>query len=408
MVGYYGLFFFVVVLGYSFRHGYFDPVRLAVFSIILVGSFMVIVSSFYDRFYMRWSNRSIDVKRFLHKLNGFVITVCFVALYYNLFPEYGSQFYKPYFAFINANIYYLIIGSVLYLLVCDYFLGELDSYYYVSMFLFRRCQFYVVKCHLLSVLLRCFFTPLMFVYYVNDLSVLGDYYRSFSFGRDFDYYFNLLFHFFYTVDVFYGVVGYLFCLRLFGLHIRAVYSSLFSWVVAIICYQPFWTMIGKSYLSYGVPGHSWGTYFLGGTLMHYVWGVLILICVLGYSWSTVVYGCSFSNLTYRRIMTAGPYRYFLHPSYFFKCASYWLISVPFFSPSLFDGLRCSFLLFLVCFIYYLRAKSEESFLLRVSPEYVSYYRSESYFNFYGLRCYRGRMPVSSTALGAPGQDVRTA
>lgn len=374
MVGYTGLLFFVLVLGYSFSHGFFDSSRLAVVSILLCGSVMVFISSLIDRVYMQWGLFLFDLRRFVHKVNGFIITVLFVALYYYVFPEYGSSFYKPYFLFIYSNLFYILMVAFIYMVICDCFIGDMDSYYYLSMFLLGRAPFYVIKNHLLSVLLRCFFTPLMFIYYVNDLSVLADYYKSFSYHRDFDYYFNVIFHFFYTVDVFYGVVGYLFCLRLFGTHIRSVYTSLFSWVVAIVCYQPFWNLVGKSYMSYSVPGFSWGVYFPSGTYMHYVWGVFILFCVFGYSWSTVSYGCSFSNLTYRRVITAGPYRYLLHPSYVFKCASYWLISIPFLSPNFFDGLRCSFLLFLVCVIYYLRAKTEESFLLRVSPEYVSYYR----------------------------------
>ena len=56
-----------------------------------------------------------------------------------------------------------------------------------------------------------------------------------------------------------------------------------------------------------------------------------LFLVLVYCLATVAFGYRMSNMTYRGIITSGPYRFTKHPAYLGKVASWWLISLPFFS-----------------------------------------------------------------------------
>ena len=86
-------------------------------------------------------------------------------------------------------------------------------------------------------------------------------------------------------------------------------------------------------------------------------------------------------MTYRGIITSGPYRFTKHPAYVCKVASWWLISLPFFSTA---GTKAALIqcasMMVVSLIYYLRAKTEENHLSNY-PEYVQY---AQWINDHGL------------------------
>ena len=85
-----------------------------------------------------------------------------------------------------------------------------------------------------------------------------------------------------------------------------------------------------------------------------------------------MFGCRFSNLTHRGILTNGPYRWTKHPAYISKNLAWWLTFVPFIiSQNLADSLRRSALLLLWNFVYYLRARTEEAHLSQ-DPQYLAY------------------------------------
>jgi protein-S-isoprenylcysteine O-methyltransferase Ste14 len=43
-----------------------------------------------------------------------------------------------------------------------------------------------------------------------------------------------------------------------------------------------------------------------------------------YAWATVAFGLRFSNLTYRGVLTNGPYAFTRHPAYLSKNAFWWM------------------------------------------------------------------------------------
>jgi protein-S-isoprenylcysteine O-methyltransferase Ste14 len=102
---------------------------------------------------------------------------------------------------------------------------------------------------------------------------------------------------------------------------------------------------------------------------------MIIALLVVYSWSTVVFGLRFSNLTHRGIITNGPYRWVRHPAYVSKCMSWWLISVPFIPAGgdLLEAGRLCLLLLLLNGVYAMRAWTEERHLSR-DPDYVRYAR----------------------------------
>ena len=146
---------------------------------------------------------------------------------------------------------------------------------------------------------------------------------------------------------------------------------MFGWVVALACYQPFWSLFGRQYLAYDTS-YTWGAWLWNMPVLYVIWGTGILGFTAIYVWSTAIFGARFSNLTHRGIITNGPYRWTKHPAYIAKNLSYWMIAVPFMAQGTADeALRHCLLLLGVNGLYTLRAKTEEWHLSRDS-DYVAY------------------------------------
>jgi protein-S-isoprenylcysteine O-methyltransferase Ste14 len=94
-----------------------------------------------------------------------------------------------------------------------------------------------------------------------------------------------------------------------------------------------------------------------------------------YAWATVAFGLRFSNLTYRGVLTNGPYRFSRHPAYLSKNLFWWLSVLPFLvtSHSPVDTIRNTVLLGCVSAIYFWRAKTEEAHLLGEDARYREYH-----------------------------------
>lgn len=89
----------------------------------------------------------------------------------------------------------------------------------------------------------------------------------------------------------------------------------------------------------------------------------------------MAFGIRFSNLTYRGVLTSGPYRFTRHPAYLSKNLFWWCSSMPFLvtSESVVDMIRNTVFLGVVSGIYYWRARTEEAHLLGEDPKYRAYY-----------------------------------
>jgi protein-S-isoprenylcysteine O-methyltransferase Ste14 len=182
----------------------------------------------------------------------------------------------------------------------------------------------------------------------------------------------------FLIDVQIGTVGYLLTLRPLDSHIRSGNPFLAGWLAALMCYPPFvWGIIGPNdqILSYEFATPGWAHWFAGQTALLWAWGAL-LVCLTGaYAWATVVFGIRFSNLTYRGVLTNGPYRFTRHPAYLSKNLFWWASVLPFMVTGggwLEPVRNCVFLL-VVNAIYFWRAKTEEAHLLAEDPKYREYH-----------------------------------
>ena len=130
-------------------------------------------------------------------------------------------------------------------------------------------------------------------------------------------------------------------------------------------------LIGNVYLSYG-SRYDFFAWFRDYPLLLTPWGSVILALTYIYASATVALGIRFSNLTYRGLVTNGPYAFCKHPAYVAKNASWWMISLPFLSQEgLWTAISHSLLLIGVNLLYFLRARTEERHLSHY-PEYVAY------------------------------------
>jgi protein-S-isoprenylcysteine O-methyltransferase Ste14 len=160
-------------------------------------------------------------------------------------------------------------------------------------------------------------------------------------------------------------------LRIADTHFRSAEPTMLGWAVALVCYEPFWSLIGKMYLSYGT-GFQWGAWLWNMPVLYGIWGSAILVLTAIYVWATVIFGARFSNLTHRGIITNGPYRWTKHPAYVTKNLSWWMLSIPFMAQGTVDEtLRHCLLLVGLNLVYLMRAKTEERHLSR-DPDYVAY------------------------------------
>lgn len=166
--------------------------------------------------------------------------------------------------------------------------------------------------------------------------------------------------------------GYICTFRLTDSHIRSTNPLVWGWVVTLACYEPFRNFTFDTWLNYR-DGLQWHDWFGGIPWLAWIWAGALCAAFGVYLWATVSFGLRWSNLTYRGIITHGPYRWCKHPEYASKCVYFWLVNVPFLSiggPG--ESLRACLLLLVINAIYWARAKAEERHLLRDDPDYAAY------------------------------------
>ena len=316
--------------------------------------------------------------RVFTKLVGLAVTLAVVAGAFWLFPEYHGSFYDPFFSALLRWWPALVVTAVLYTTAVDGVQIEpKDSYWQIGRWLLghpsdvKRAE---VANHARGWLVKSFFLPLMFTYFSQDVG------RLTTFNFDGATWANLrlyqfAYDFIFMVDVAFCAMGYILALRIWDSHLRSAEPTFFGWVVALVCYMPFWSMFERNYVQYEGPG--FGNWLNEYPLARGLWAALIILLITIYVLATVGFGWRFSNLTHRGILTDGMYRFTKHPAYVSKNLSWWLSSVPFvaitgtgFQGKILCIRHCVLLAMWNC-VYFLRARTEERHLSR-DPTYVAY------------------------------------
>ena len=179
----------------------------------------------------------------------------------------------------------------------------------------------------------------------------------------------------FLLDVQIGTVGYIMTVKPLDAQIRSANPYLAGWLSALLCYPPFVMMGTGGLLSYEVNTRDWYYWFADYPMLLWLWAALLVVLTGFYAWATIIFGLRFSNLTYRGVLTNGPYRFTRHPAYLSKNLFWWAAHLPFLvtSNSLTDVVRNTSFLALTNAIYFWRAKTEEAHLLSEDTKYREYH-----------------------------------
>lgn len=332
-----------------------------------------------------------NLSRALVKLFGLYMTLGAVAGAYALFPEYHGDFYAPFWdALRHYGLPMLWLAPVYFWWVDARMQEPRDGYWHMGNLPWQiltgrwaDVDSRAIGRHMAGWIVKGFFLPLMVVYLGSTVRDAHGAWLALS-GGGYSW-FNFLFHLTYAIDILFGVIGYALTLRLLDAHIRWVEPTAFGWLVTLICYQPFYSLIHNFYLQYD-DGLMWGQWLADVPMVKLIWAIIVTGLLATYALATVAFGVRFSNLTARGIITDGPYRFSKHPAYLSKNLSYWMISIPFIAASPTTALSNSLHLLLINLIYFLRARTEERHLSR-DPDYVRY---ALWMNEHGLLARLGR------------------
>ena len=182
----------------------------------------------------------------------------------------------------------------------------------------------------------------------------------------------------FVIDEQIGTVGYILTMKPLDAQIRSANPYLAGWLAALMCYPPFQLMNPADrplfYLGNTFGDDNWFHLLDGQEMLLRLWAALLIVLTAIYAWATLAFGIRFSNLTYRGVLTNGPYAFTRHPAYLSKNLFWWCASMPFFvsNGSAVDALRNTFFLGCVSAIYFWRAKTEERHLLAEDPKYAAY------------------------------------
>lgn len=178
----------------------------------------------------------------------------------------------------------------------------------------------------------------------------------------------------FVVDAQIGTVGYLLTVRPLDAQIRSANPFLDGWLAALICYPPFTLMGDGGLLDYHPATAEWSHWLADYPVLLWIWGAWLVLLVAVYAWATMAFGLRFSNLTYRGVLTHGPYRLTRHPAYVSKNLFWWSSTLPFFATTHLwsDVIRNSVIMAAVSGVYWWRGVTEARHLAAEDPKYRAY------------------------------------
>ena len=235
------------------------------------------------------------------------------------------------FPFLEMIAPYLIVGSVPYFYLMDRIdPEEKDIYYnigYAILHLKKTVTRFELGNYVRIWLVKAFWLSLMQPGMIEKIIWVLNYDPAYMKGNPVEAFWTLN-AFCFLIDLSYASVGYLMNFKILNTQTRTAEPTLLGWVVAVMCYWPFWaTLFYPQFFAYETT--SWLILLRQGSFFWWTCFVSIIGLELLYALATVAAGTRFSNLTYRGLWNTGLYRYTKHPAYVFKNISWWLIALPF-------------------------------------------------------------------------------
>lgn len=368
----------------------------ALTSVALCAATMALWSIFVDKVHRNpstgidWSHKRlladvIDVS--ITKLAGLWATFGILAAFYCIGRWYWEDSYLFAMEVLSMAVVPLVVLSIPYVLWLDrYMVNPRDACWHFGAMLIGREPWDIeqVKKHARAWFIKGFFTAFMLsiIPFGFEYAVQADFAAIMGNPVEIGV---ALFELLFLIDVQIGTVGYLITFRPLDSHIRSGNPFLAGWLAALLCYPPFvWGAMGDpgtfadggaGILAYKFYTSEWYYWLDGYEALLWGWAALLALLTAYYAWATMIFGLRFSNLTYRGIITNGPYRYTRHPAYISKNTFWWLSTMPFFvtNGSLTEVVRNTVFLGCISAIYYWRAKTEEAHLLLEDEKYRDYH-----------------------------------
>lgn len=382
------------LLGLSAERGRLTGPMAALFGLVAAALPMVLWSVLVDKVHRRpstgidWDNPRlvadiIDIS--ITKLAGLWATWALIAGLYCLGRWYWDDFYAISMQVLGLAAVPLFLLSIPYVIWLDRVLVEPRdaSWHFGAALVGREAHDpQMIWIHLRAWAVKGFFTAFMIAIVPAAFAELVGKDWSDQFANPVAFA-GILVLLMFVFDEQIGTVGYILTMKPLDAQIRSANPYLAGWVAALACYPPFQLMQGGGPLFYQSNTADW-TFWLGEyPALMWGWAGLLVVLTAIYAWATIAFGIRFSNLTYRGVLTNGPYAYTRHPAYLSKNAFWWVSVLPFLvtSGSLVDAVRNTFFLGCVSAIYFWRAKTEEAHLLGEDPKYGEYH---AWMNRHGL------------------------
>ena len=346
-------------------------------------------------------------KKMRRTMLGFCGALILFLIFYYLIPVYSEEAYQPWVMVFTV----MIIPSVFFagFVYLPYALKKLndDNNYYMTFGSFLMGQSQKDDNQKLGFLFQSVFLRAFFMVYLYTMLLA---FLALAFGEDalplilfteeFSFSAEKLFQIIMTAYVFMGILdlaiamlGYICTFKGLNADIRSMDPKMLGWFSCLICYQPLWSFLSKTIFISMYASLDWQEFFAGHQYVLCAWAVLILLSGGLEALSGATFGIRFSNVTYRGLITSGPYKYSKHPQYIAKMLNRFLTILPFIGYASILGMFQGMLGFIILlFIYFLRARTEENHLTAF-PEYVAY---ANWMNENGIFRWIGKkMPVFS-------------
>lgn len=378
----------VAALGIPGRYGRLSGPYSALVAMILAGGAMALWSLLVDKVHRNPSTgidwRSprpafADIGVSFVKLAGLWLTWLGIGALYCLGRWYWDGNYTFAMRVIGAAALPLFVLSVPYVLWLDrYLVQPRDQAWHFGAMILRRGGWKAseIKAHWRAWLIKGFFAAFMLSILPAGFGLVVEADLA-AIARDPVALARVLVELLFVIDIQIGAVGYILTLRPLDAHIRSGNPYLAGWVAALICYPPLiYIFMGEGgMLHYEYQTAHWGYWLAGNGALLWLWAAWLIFLTSIYAWATMAFGIRFSNLTYRGVLTGGPYRYTRHPAYLAKNLFWWSSVLPFLvtSGSAVDAIRNTAFLAFVGAIYYWRARTEEAHLLGEDAKYREYH-----------------------------------
>lgn len=313
---------------------------------------------------------SIDSTRIKSKIIVFLLQLIAVYIYAFIVTQFGLADYAPFVndLFVSFPVIFILVIGYVYC-VDRRLIEPEDDYAKVGAMLNKTIALdkTILQKFLLKTAVKIVFVPFMYSGFLGNLSIL----LNTAWQFNVDAISLLLFNFGISIDMLIGIFGYLFSSAIINNQIIDTDSNFLGWLFALLCYPPLVWIMRR--VNDQQDSLIWSDVLPHDSVIFWLTLVIINLTWIIYWLATLEFGMTFSNLSYRRLINKGVYRYTKHPAYISKNIYWWLYTLPFMGVAFVSAEWWKNILGLtfVSLIYYGRAKSEERHLMKF-PEYRQY------------------------------------